>query len=272
MNVFISWSGELSGQIANLLGSWIEDVLQDIKAWISTDDIDKGSLWFGDITKQLSETGVGILCLTQENMNAPWILFEAGALSKGLSKSRVCPLLINLAHTDLRQPLSQFNATLPNKDDMLKLVKTINAQKGDKGLSDDRVQKAFSRWWDEFDTKFKRVVSEYKPSEEKDQRHTKDMVAEILEMTRSLQKSIQQLGLPPVTLSVGPGTGKSFGAGVLAALMRQKMSDDETIRSSMLKALTEEEYPNLKDLLKNTTYNDVPAKHKGGGKTKSKSP
>jgi hypothetical protein len=76
---------------------------------------------------------------------------------------------------------------------MLKLVKTVNAQHGENALSEDRLRKTFDRWWAEFETEFKRIVSEYKPLKEKGhQRDTKDMVAEILEVTRSIQKMVQQ--------------------------------------------------------------------------------
>jgi TIR domain len=131
MKFFISWSGDLSRKVAELLSTRLPNVLQGTKPWLSENDIDKGSIWFRDITKELSETGVGIVCLTRENKDSAWILFEAGALSKGLTKSRVCPLLIDLVHSDLRPPLSQFNGTLPTKGDLLKLVKTINGQRGD---------------------------------------------------------------------------------------------------------------------------------------------
>jgi hypothetical protein len=250
MKVFISWSGELSRQVAELLGGWIEDVLQGVQAWISTDDIEKGSLWFTDISGQLSETGIGILCLTKKNVNATWILFEAGALSKGLNKNRVCPLLVNLGPTDLRPPLSLFNATLPNRDDMLKLVKTINAQSGDKGLSDERVQKAFNRWWDEFDTKFGGIVSAYKPAEAASHRTTEDMVAEILEITRSLQKSIQQGAPAPITLSAMPGIGNS--APSTALLLRYLRGDTEPSLEEQAKLVK-----SLQDLMQAEAY----AKH-----------
>ena len=192
MKVFISWSGDLSKQVANLLGTWIGDVLQGTETWISSDDIDKGSLWFGDITKQLAETSVGILCLTRENITAPWVLFEAGALSKGLSTSRVCPLLVNLSHTDLKPPLSQFNGTLPKKEDILKLILTINSQNRDKVLSDDKVQRAFDRCWGEFDSKFSTILKGYKPAKEGHKRPMEDVIEEILDISRSLQKVLQQ--------------------------------------------------------------------------------
>jgi hypothetical protein len=120
MKVFISWSGDLSKKVAEFLAIWLQDILQGVKCWVSTDDIDKGKIWFGNITKELAETEIGILCLTRENKDARWVLFEAGALSKGLSESRVCPFLVDLQQSDLQPPLSQFNGTLPNKADVLK--------------------------------------------------------------------------------------------------------------------------------------------------------
>jgi hypothetical protein len=58
--------------------------------------VESGEVWFSKITKSLAETKVGILCLTPENKENPWIMFEAGALMKGLEKSRVHILLMDL--------------------------------------------------------------------------------------------------------------------------------------------------------------------------------
>ncbi|WP_417071157.1 hypothetical protein [Niveibacterium terrae] len=96
MKVFLSWSGQSSKEVANLLSDWLCCVIQASRPWISTRDLDRGSLWFGEINDQLKDTTVGIICLTQENKTRPWILFEAGALAKGLSTSRVCTLLVDL--------------------------------------------------------------------------------------------------------------------------------------------------------------------------------
>jgi hypothetical protein len=45
MKIFISWSGDLSRKVAELLSTWLEDVLQGTKAWRSEADIDKGKIW-----------------------------------------------------------------------------------------------------------------------------------------------------------------------------------------------------------------------------------
>jgi hypothetical protein len=123
MKVFISWSKSLSKECAEILSDWIKCTLQASEPWISSKDIDKGSLWFNEINDQLKDTKVGIVCLTKENKDNPWILFESGALAKGLSVNRVCTFLIDLSPADLANPLAQFNHTIPDQDGMKSLLR-----------------------------------------------------------------------------------------------------------------------------------------------------
>ena len=107
MKIFISWSGERSQKIAELFKDWIQCVIQAAKPWISSHDVDRGALWYTEISKTLADSQFGILCLTPENKTEPWILFEAGALAKGIEENRVCTLLIDLKNTDIGNPLAQ---------------------------------------------------------------------------------------------------------------------------------------------------------------------
>jgi len=77
-----------------------------VDPWLSTKDIDKGSLWFSGITNQLSNTQNGIVCLTKANLNNPWILFESGALAKGLTSNRVYTFLVDLKPNDVKDLLA----------------------------------------------------------------------------------------------------------------------------------------------------------------------
>ena len=88
MKIFISWSGERSQKIAELFKDWIQCVIQAAKPWISSHDVDRGALWYTEISKTLADSQFGILCLTPENKTEPWILFEAGALAKGIEENR----------------------------------------------------------------------------------------------------------------------------------------------------------------------------------------
>src|SRR3712207_3311932 len=100
VRVFVSWSGPYSGKVAALLKEWLPDVIQEVDAYFSDTDIETGERWSQNISKELEETDIGILVLTKSNMSAPWILFEAGALSKK-GTSRVAPLLCDLQILDI---------------------------------------------------------------------------------------------------------------------------------------------------------------------------
>ena len=89
MEIFISWSGPRSKAIAKALNDWMPKVIQGVKPWMSP-DIPSGARWQAEIADRLDKNMVGVVCLTPENLNAPWLLFEAGALSKHVSDSRVC--------------------------------------------------------------------------------------------------------------------------------------------------------------------------------------
>jgi len=82
MEIFISWSGDRSKVIAEALNGWIPKVIQRLAqhVWMSASDIDPGQRWNREVAEKLAGSTFGILCLTEENLNAPWILFEAGAI------------------------------------------------------------------------------------------------------------------------------------------------------------------------------------------------
>jgi TIR domain len=102
MKVFLSWSGETSHAIAIALRDWLPSVIQFVEPYVSSEDIDKGARWSTDIAKELESSGYGILCVTPENTESPWLNFEAGALSKSIDKSRVSPLIVGLRRSEIK--------------------------------------------------------------------------------------------------------------------------------------------------------------------------
>jgi len=133
MNVFISWSGSRSRAVAEILRDWIQKVLQGTRPWLSTRDIEGGALWISEINEQLKESSIGIICISMDNRSNPWILFEAGALAKGLPSNRVCTFLIDLLPKDIENPLAQFNHTTSDETSVLKMIRTINNSLGSSG-------------------------------------------------------------------------------------------------------------------------------------------
>lgn len=127
-NVFISWSGERSEKVAAALYGSLKMMLQTARPWMSKEDIEKGSRGLDEVGKALEAMSVGILCLTPENVERPWILFEAGALSKAMGeKTRVCPYLFGgLRSEEVRPPLGMFQAARAEKEETRKLVFAVN--------------------------------------------------------------------------------------------------------------------------------------------------
>lgn len=193
MKVFLSWSGERSRLVATLLDEWLRCVLQAIRPWISTKDIDRGSLWFSEIQDQLQDVTTGIICLTQENKEKPWILFEAGALAKGLSNSRVCTLLIDLEPHDIRDPLAQFNHTKPDQSGIYALVHTLNNRLGDNRLDPAILTKVLDTYWVQFEERFQKIIVDTPVTEKPKARPEKDILSEILEHTRTLNSRLNRL-------------------------------------------------------------------------------
>lgn len=193
--MFLSWSGQRSRAVAELLNEWIACVLQAARPWISTHDIGSGTIWFNEIQNRLAETSVGIVCLTQENKSKPWILFEAGALAKGIAASRVCTFLIDLKHADVENPLAQFNHTLPDQQGLRHLTRTLNAaMPAEHRLRDDVLGRVFATYWPQFEQSFAKVLRDVPAAaDDVPPRSDNSMLAEILEHTRSLSGRVAQL-------------------------------------------------------------------------------
>ena len=147
MRVFISWSGEQSRNVAEILSEWLPLVIQAIKPWASVSDIEKGEGWFSAIQQSLSDAkGMGVFCLTSENVSAPWLAFEAGALASH-DRGRIATFLYDVDAEALKAPLALFQATRGlDRDDVLRLLGTINRRLDDP-LSDALLERSFAAIW-----------------------------------------------------------------------------------------------------------------------------
>jgi hypothetical protein len=188
-NVFISWSGERSKRIAEELRTWIPSVLQFAKPYFTPSDIEKGAKWGTEISRNLANTNVGIICLTKENKDKPWILFEAGALSKDLDHSKVCSVLFDMENTDLIGPLATFQTTKFDEVDFKKMMSTINESGGENALPKETFDKVFKMWWPELKVNIDAILDEKIADGKVDERTDRDIMEEILLLSRSLSRS-----------------------------------------------------------------------------------
>jgi TIR domain len=178
--VFISWSGNVSRMVAEALKSWLPDVIEEIVPWISTQDISAGLRWGSQIDRQLQQSDFGIVCLTPDNLQAPWILFEAGALAKAVDISRGVPYLFRVSKSDVEPPLGQFNAVTADREGTYNLLRSINTQFGKK-YDDAKLEKKFDHYWSDLETA---LVAIPEDTEDGFRRADRELIEELLELAR----------------------------------------------------------------------------------------
>ena len=195
MKVFISWSGDISLKVALIFRDWLPSVIQSIEPYVSSEDIDKGARWSTDIAKELENSTFGILCVTKENMEAPWLSFEAGALSKTMEKSFVTPFLFDVKRSEVQGPILQFQSTIFEKDDIKKMVNTLNKACGETGISESRLESSFEVWYPHLEdelNKLKELKSDTGEAQESEHSSpTSEILEEILELSRDNQKLLR---------------------------------------------------------------------------------
>lgn len=153
MKIFLSWSGERSKAVASALRDWLHLVLHYVEPWMSQHDIAAGERWSNEVGNELEACNFGIVCLTKDNLRAPWLLFEAGALSKQISQAAVVPYLLDVDFADIIQsPLGLFQGKKAEKSQTYDLITAINGR-AEKPGDAQRLRRLFEATWPELDGK-----------------------------------------------------------------------------------------------------------------------
>ncbi|OLF80206.1 hypothetical protein AWH60_02150 [Pseudoalteromonas haloplanktis] len=196
MKVFLSWSGDLSHKVALTLRDWLPSVIQSIEPYVSSEDIDKGARWSTDIAGELADSSYGILCVTKENLHAPWLTFEAGALSKTMDKSYVSPFLFDIKRSEVNGPILQFQSTVFDKDDVKKLLLSLNKADNGEQLTSERLEKALDVWYPDLEKQLNELLkSKPKKDDAKEPKEkeifSNEILEEILDLSRVNQKLLR---------------------------------------------------------------------------------
>lgn len=216
MKVFVSWSGQKSKLLASAFKEWLPDLLQTVDVFMSQHDIEAGSRWGNELGIQLQEANFGIICITPENISAPWLLYEAGCLGKSIEHSRVVPYRIGIAATDVPFPLAQFQSVNADKEGTLKLLESINSINSTK-LESERLQRIFEIFWQHFEKKIVEVGQIIESASPK--RDPQDLLEEMLQIMRGIDRDLKRLpevGKPvpeptPVDTPTEPNQDKATG-------------------------------------------------------------
>jgi hypothetical protein len=217
VKVFISWSGEPSRSIARALDSWLESVVQAVDVWMSDEEISSGQRWNEAITKSLDETDFGIVCVTRANQHAPWLIFEAGALTKSVNEGCVVPLCIDLKSAEVTGPLSGFQGRSLDEDGVRRLVQDLN-EAAEKKMPKERLDGIFKNMWPDLEAAIREAMQQA-PVAQEPQRSVQDMVAEVVETVRRMDRRMDEdlarayeraLRLDEVSFPIDPQEGRPF--------------------------------------------------------------
>lgn len=205
MDVFLSWSTERSQKLAKMFNEWIINVLPTVKTYISTEQIGPGDRWSESIGKGLETNFMGIFFMVEENINSPWLNFEAGAISKNIEGSKVIPLLHHMKPEQINGPIAQFQAKLIHeRADILGIVKQIN-----NGITDERkinneiLIKLFDKWYPDFVEGYDKFCTDNPERVETNGEKSSnlldstDQIGEILNIVRSLIRTEPKSINPP---------------------------------------------------------------------------
>ena len=126
MRIFLSWSGEMSREVARALSEWLPLFYQSVIPWMSQTSIEAGARWGVELAQALDVSDMGILCVTKEAQTSPWFIFEAGALSRSPKVGRVVPVLVDLLPGELIDPLSQFQCVTADEPGIRRLLEVVS--------------------------------------------------------------------------------------------------------------------------------------------------
>lgn len=157
MKVFISWSNEISKQLALSLKGWLPLIFPNTETFVSSEDIRKGTIWWNEIKDALESSDCCIVCLTKHNISSTWVYFEAGVLWE--RTKNVIPLLFDVPVDTIKEtPFGQIQTTQFDKEDLKKLVSAIYEINQDGECQEEIVEK-FERNWKVLDTRIKNILN-----------------------------------------------------------------------------------------------------------------
>ena len=190
MNLFLSWSGERSKAVAKVIIEYLEMINNPITIFFS-DNIEKGARWEEEIFNNLEKCDYGIVCLTKDNLSAPWVNFEAGAAHKAIKGKPLTSLLIDLDPSDVTGPLTKFQNTRVNREELLNLVTSINECQSENTKSKDEVlNNTFNRMWVFFEHDLNMAISH---KEEEGEEPLKDETAMVADLRPAIDEILMYI-------------------------------------------------------------------------------
>lgn len=109
-------------------------------------------------------------------------------------------IFFDLKRVDVNGPILQFQSTIFEKEDVKKLLLTLNKACGESGLKEELLSKTFEVWWPNLKESLEAISGETSEEEEKKIRHDSNFQSKILEEVLELSRTNQKLLRSPEAL------------------------------------------------------------------------
>jgi hypothetical protein len=167
-------------------------MLRGVNPFVSSEDIDKGSRWAAELDKQLADTQFGIICLTPENLDAPWLMYEAGALAKSVELGCAATVLMDVGNADVKFPLAAFQGTALEQADVFRLVQSLNKRFDAGRHSETQLHLVFDALWPILEAKLGKIdrIPEDEPvptATRSDRDLLEELIAGVRRMTQAFE-------------------------------------------------------------------------------------
>jgi hypothetical protein len=189
LKVFISWSGNSRG-VAQAINKALPSLFDKASPWISTDNR-SGSIWLPAIDAQLTDTDFGIVCVSKANQHAPWLNFEAGALSRRVdAKRELMPvLLIDFdSMNEVEGPVTGFQMQMATVDGFFAIMKDLNSCELGPNISEKILRSRVELAWLDIEKEV-RKVRESQSSTQVVERTDSEKIDEVLDVVRGLSRA-----------------------------------------------------------------------------------
>jgi hypothetical protein len=156
--VFLSHSGKLSQDLANLFREFLRTVLSPLNPFLSTEGILLGCRWASVLREKLAEGTYGILFVTRENAYASnWMSYEAATI-EAHDGNRVVPILIDILPDELPPIYRASQCMSFDEISCRRLIEQLNKECG--FTESDVVDKHFKQEWPALKEKWEKTVEE----------------------------------------------------------------------------------------------------------------
>lgn len=180
---------------------------------MSEGDMQPGDRWSERLQDALSNADYGIVCMTPHNIDSPWLLFEAGAISNK-SRALLTPLLIDLEPESLPVPLRQFQGVTANRAGLYNLCRVLNSLQAEGATDEATLLERFSASFPAMDA----ALQHHAGPADQLAMHSRQRFTSLLQFSQGVAKISQVLTDRNFHAHVALGCGRSGTvlAGILA--------------------------------------------------------